>query len=74
VVTPLLDNFEKVKSVDKSGMLKFSIDAAKHYREAFKVAEKIVVSYPKPANIVVAGLGGSAIGGDLLKDWSKKTS
>jgi len=71
VVTPLLDNFEKVKSVDKSGMLKFSIDAAKHYREAFKVAEKIVVSYPKPANIVVAGLGGSAIGGDLLKDWSK---
>ena len=71
MVTPLLDNFEKVKSVDLSGMLNFSIDAAKHYREAFKVAEKIVVSYPKPANIVVAGLGGSAIGGDLLKDWAK---
>jgi glucose/mannose-6-phosphate isomerase len=52
-------------------MLNFSIDAAKHYREAFKVAKKIAVDYPKPANIVVAGLGGSAIGGDLLKDWAK---
>ena len=71
MVTPLLDNFEKVKSIDKSGMLNFSIDAAKHYREAFKIAEKIAVDYPKPANIVVAGLGGSAIGGDLLKDWAK---
>ena len=36
-----------------------------------KYAEKIMVDYPKPSNIVVAGLGGSAIGGDLLKDWAK---
>jgi glucose/mannose-6-phosphate isomerase len=69
--TALLDNIERIKAVDKSGMLDFSINAPKHYREAAKNAERIIVDYPKPSNIVVAGLGGSAIGGDLLKDWVK---
>ena len=71
MVTPILDNVEKINALDKSGMLSFSVDAAKHYREAAKNAERIIVDYPKPSNIVVAGLGGSAIGGDLLKDWAK---
>ncbi len=71
MVTPILDNQEKIALVDKSGMLNFSVNAAKHYREAANVAEKIQVNFPKPVNIVVAGLGGSAIGGDLLKDWAK---
>ena len=69
--TALLDNVERINAVDKSGMLNFSVNAAKHYREAAENAERIIVDYPKPSNIVVAGLGGSAIGGDLLKDWAK---
>ncbi len=69
--TELLDNLEKINSIDKSGMLNFSVNAAKHYREAAQSAEKIKVDYPKPDNIVVAGMGGSGIGGDLLKDWAK---
>ena len=52
-------------------MLNFSVNAAKHYREAAKIAEKIKLITLNLANIVVAGLGGSAIGGDLLKDWAK---
>ncbi len=71
MVTPFLDDVEKISAVDKSGMLNFSVNAAKHYREAAQIAEKINVDYPKPDNIIVAGLGGSAIGGDLLKDWAK---
>ena len=69
--TALLDNVERIKNCDKSGMIDFSVNAAHHYREAAKNAERIIVDYPKPSNIVVAGLGGSAIGGDLLKDWAK---
>jgi glucose/mannose-6-phosphate isomerase len=69
--TALLDNIERLNAVDKSGMLNFSVNAAKHYCEAAENAEKIVVDYPKPDNIIVAGLGGSAIGGELLKDWAK---
>jgi glucose/mannose-6-phosphate isomerase len=71
LVTPFLDDVEKISAVDKSGMLNFSVNAAKHYREAAQIAEKIRVDYPKPDNIIVAGLGGSAIGGDLFKDWAK---
>ena len=71
MVTPLLDNVDKIKAVDKSGMLNFCVNASKHYREAAELAHKITVNYPKPDNIVVAGMGGSAIGGDLLKDWAR---
>jgi glucose/mannose-6-phosphate isomerase len=71
LVTPVLDNQERIRIVDKSGMIDFAISAAEHYRKAEEVAEKIEINYPKPANIVIAGLGGSAIGGDLLKDWAK---
>ena len=71
MVTAVLDNPQKISSIDKSGMLNFSIDSPKHYRKAAELAAKIEVNYPKPDNIIVAGLGGSAIGGDLLKDWAK---
>jgi glucose/mannose-6-phosphate isomerase len=71
MVTHVLDNPEKIKLVDKSGMIDFALNAAHHYSEAAKVADHIAVEFPKPANIIVAGLGGSAIGGDIMKDWAK---
>lgn len=71
MATLLLDNSEKIGSIDKSGMINFCVQAPKHYRTAAELAAKIKINYPKPDNIVVAGLGGSAIGGDLVKDWAK---
>ncbi len=71
MVTLVLDNPQKISSIDKSGMLNFSVDSPRHYRKAAELAAKINLNYPKPDNIIVAGLGGSAIGGDLLKDWAK---
>ncbi len=71
MVPLLLDDPKKISSVDKSGMINFCVNAAKHYREAADIAQKIKVNYPKPENIIVAGMGGSAIGGDLVKDWAK---
>ena len=69
--SPLLDDTKRINSIDKNGMLNFSVNAAKLYREAAQIAQEINVNYPKPDNVIVAGLGGSAIGGDLLKDWAK---
>jgi len=71
LVTPVLDDVDKLVAIDKNGMINFSVDSPNHYRKAIDVAAKIKVNYPKPDNIIVAGLGGSAIGGDLLKDWAK---
>ena len=52
-------------------MLNFCVNSAKLYSEAAQLASEIQVTYPKPDNIIVAGMGGSGIGGELLKDWAK---
>jgi len=67
----LLDEISEIKKIDKSNMLAFCVDAPRHYAEAAKLAKKLSINYAKPANIVVAGMGGSAISGDLLKDWTR---
>jgi glucose/mannose-6-phosphate isomerase len=66
-----LDDRAEIRRVDKSGMLQFSIEASKHYREATRLAGKIDVHFAEPDNIVIAGMGGSGIGGELLKDYAR---
>jgi glucose/mannose-6-phosphate isomerase len=66
-----LDNLDEIRRIDRSNMLSFCVDAPKHYGEAAKIANTFSVGYPKPQTIVVAGMGGSAIGGELLKDWAR---
>lgn len=71
MTTPILDDTEKIHAIDKSGMINFCIDAPKHYGKAAELASKIKCKNPIPNNIIVAGMGGSAIGGEMLKDWSR---
>jgi glucose/mannose-6-phosphate isomerase len=68
MVESVLDDMGEIKEIDKSDMLSFCVDAAKHYQAAEEAAKKISLNYSKPENIIVAGMGGSAIGGELLKD------
>lgn len=65
-----MDNLDNIKKIDKGSMLSFCVEAAKHYKEAAKIAKNFSVDYPKPQTIIVAGMGASAIGGELLKDWA----
>ncbi len=67
----IIDNLDEIKRIDKTDMLSFCVDAPKHYSEAAKLAKTASISYPKPKAIIVAGMGGSAIGGELLKDWAR---
>jgi len=67
----VLDEIDEIKKIDKGNMLSFSVEAPKHYREAARTTERMSFTYSKPANIIVAGMGGSAIGGELLKDWAR---
>jgi glucose/mannose-6-phosphate isomerase len=71
LVERFLDNLERMKSIDKGSMLTFCVNIEHHYQEAAKIASGIKIDYPKPNNIIVTGMGGSAIGGDLLKDWAR---
>ncbi len=69
MTTSILDDMEKIQAVDKSGMLNFCVDAPKHYRAAAELSQKIKLNFAQPDNIIVVGMGGSAIGGDILKDY-----
>ena len=71
MATSVLDDIDKIREIDKSNMLLFCVNAAKHYQKAAKIAEKTSLKYSKPTNIIVAGMGGSGIGGELLKDWAR---
>jgi glucose/mannose-6-phosphate isomerase len=66
-----LDDLSEIRCVDKSGMVTFSVEAPKHYREAARLAQEINVNIPEPQNVVIAGMGGSGIGGELLKDYAR---
>lgn len=68
----VLDNLNEIRKIDKSNMLSFCVEASKHYGNAAKIAKPVNVSYPRPKTIIVSGMGGSAIGGELLKDWARK--
>jgi glucose/mannose-6-phosphate isomerase len=66
----ILDNQERVKKVDRSNMLTHLVETPDYCRDAIKRAEQAdVPTKVNPKNIVVVGMGGSAIGGEMLKDW-----
>jgi glucose/mannose-6-phosphate isomerase len=71
---PILDDVGAIQKIDKSDMLSFHINASNHYKESAKNAEKIKLDYPCPENIIISGMGGSAIGGELLKDYIRATA
>ncbi|MEM3626908.1 MAG: bifunctional phosphoglucose/phosphomannose isomerase [Candidatus Bathyarchaeia archaeon] len=65
----ILDKMEEIRKIDSSNMLSFCVEAPRHYSEAAKLAYAATVNYPKPQTIIVAGMGGSAISGEFLRDW-----
>jgi glucose/mannose-6-phosphate isomerase len=70
----VLDNPERVKEVDRSDMLGDVVKTPDYCRDAIKRARQ--VSVPETVshkNIVVVGMGGSAIGGEILHDWLRDT-
>jgi len=72
--TPL-DNQEHIKSIDKDGMLdeitKFPDNAETAIIESLKGDLGEETDY---SNVLIAGMGGSAVGGLLLTDWLLYTS
>lgn len=67
----IVDDPERIKRIDKNDMLSFCVEAPKHYRQAAMLAKNFTLNYAKPSRIVIAGMGGSGIGGELMKDWAR---
>ena len=64
-----LDNPETIKTFDESDMQNILINFADQYKDAKNASQKfdVPISFRHIRNIVVSGMGGSAIGGDLLR-------
>jgi glucose/mannose-6-phosphate isomerase len=56
-----------MREIDKGGLLQACVDFPNFCREAWNLAKDVSVDYTPVEKIIVAGMGGSAIGGDFLK-------
>lgn len=66
----VLDDLKKIQEIDRSNMLADLAKNSYYCLDAIKRAKKVTVPTNfKPTNIVIVGMGGSAIGGEILKDW-----
>ncbi|MGB9609211.1 MAG: bifunctional phosphoglucose/phosphomannose isomerase [Minisyncoccia bacterium] len=64
-----LDDLQLIKKLDREKMVDFIVDLPKQCLKAYQSNQKIGPPYPTSEikNLIVCGLGGSAIGGDLIK-------
>lgn len=69
--TAILDNIDRIRKIDKSNMLSFCVDAPIHYEKAAALGKTVAATYHEPNAIIAAGMGGSGISGELLKDWAR---
>ncbi len=69
-----LDDLENIGRVDPRGMLNVITSLPESAEDAIDAAEKVNLKVRRFRNLVVAGMGGSAVGGLLLKDWLQQTS
>lgn len=67
----VLDDVKEIKKIDKSNMLNLLLGFPMQCRHAFRIGESFSVpkSYRGFNNIVFSGLGGSAIGADLIRSY-----
>lgn len=67
---------KEIKQLDKSGMVEIIKDFPNQINEACIIGESIKLSknYSEYKKILILGMGGSAIGGDLIKNFLKYTS
>ncbi len=66
-----LDDVKDIKKIDKSNMLALLLGFPGQCRHAFRIGESFSIpkSYTGVNNIVFSGLGGSAIGADLIRSY-----
>jgi len=65
----MLDSKETMRSIDRNDMLSSLEQMPKHFSEGLRRGRMAGPSKFTPRNIFVCGVGGSAIGGDLLCEW-----
>ncbi len=69
----MLDNINKIKEIDSGGMIEFLREFPGQLLTGRDLAREVpldVIDTSRVENIVVCGMGGSAIGGDLVRSYA----
>lgn len=69
----MLDSAENIRALDRGGMLGSIEQLPKNLAEGLKKGRNTAVPRFAPRNIIICGMGGSSIGGDLLREWLAQT-
>lgn len=70
----MLDDIRTVRKLDKSDMLGTIGELPAHLVEGLRRGRMSGLPRFEPKNVLVCGMGGSAIGGDLLREWMSVSS
>lgn len=85
-MSEVFDDEARIRSLDKSNMRgvlerfpelcedAITLGRSVHIPRRVKVNNGPLITYVPPEKIVVVGMGGSAISGDLLRDWLRDRS
>lgn len=66
-----IDDVEGMRKVDASGLLPLTLRFPEQIEEALEIGRKALFEFSyKPEKIVICGMGGSAIGGDITAAWA----
>ena len=67
----VLDNLKLIKKLDRADMLRHLLDFPSQCKEARRIGKSVKLPrrYSSFDNIVLSGLGGSAIGADLVRSY-----
>ncbi len=69
-----LNDLEYLVHIDQRGMLDVITTLPESAEEAIDAAEKVDLKIRPFKNLIITGMGGSAVGGLLLRDWLQPTS
>lgn len=69
--TPFLDDIEKIKEIDKSHYYSYIAEIPAQCETAYRQMSEISIpeNYKNPQNVIICGMGGSAIGADLARTF-----
>ena len=70
----MLDSKDTIRSVDSRNMLAAVETLPKQLLEGLRRGRRVDISKASVHRVVVCGVGGSAIGGDLLREWLSVSS
>ncbi len=65
----MLDDVKKIHAVDKSNMLGVISSLPSQIERSNALVAGIDVPKMNPSSIIVSGMGGSSVGGELIRDW-----